>query len=145
MTSSVLWIVPTIAGTLLSTSLMIIFVAYINYLTDTYAEYAASVIASNTIARSAGSAAAPLFTNQMFSALGIGGGGSLIAGVATLLSVIPFLFYWYGERLRKRSKYALADKVASEKVDEEADPTNHQIEEDMEKDGRDTGGLGVGC
>lgn len=128
--NSVHWIVPTIAGTFLSASLMIIFVAYINYLTDVYADYAASVIAANTIARSAGSSAAPLFTNQMFGALGIGGGGSLIAGVGMLLAVIPFLFYWYGDRIRQKSKYALA--VTETKVDEEADPTNYQIEEDTE-------------
>lgn len=68
--------------------------------------YAASAIAVNTVARSACGAAAPLFTNYMFEALGIGGGGSLIGGVATVLAVIPFAFYKYGERIRIRSKFA---------------------------------------
>lgn len=68
--------------------------------------YAASAIAANTIARSACGAAAPLFTNQMFDALGIGGGGSLIGGIATVLAIIPFTFYKYGKGIRMRSKFA---------------------------------------
>ncbi|KAF5700216.1 major facilitator superfamily transporter [Fusarium globosum] len=63
---------------------------------------------SNLVARCISSAGAPVFTNQMFEALGVGGGGSLIAGVAALLAVIPFLFYRYGHAIRSRSKYALA-------------------------------------
>lgn len=34
--NSVPWIVPTLAGVFLSTSIMLIFVSYLNYLTDTY-------------------------------------------------------------------------------------------------------------
>jgi MFS transporter, DHA1 family, multidrug resistance protein len=42
----------------------------------------------------------------MFDALGVGGGGSLIGGVATLLAPIPFVFYKYGATIRNRSKFA---------------------------------------
>jgi len=104
--NSVHWIVPTIAGTFLATAIMLIFVAYLNYLTDTYLMYTASAMAANTICRSACGAAAPLFTQYMFNALGVGGGGSLIGGVACLLAPIPFVFYKYGERIRQRSKFA---------------------------------------
>ncbi|KAF7719554.1 MFS-type transporter [Penicillium ucsense] len=117
--NSIHWIVPTLAGVFLSSSLLLIFVAYLNYLVDVYKMYAASAIAANTIARSACGAAAPLFTDQMFAALGVGGGGSLIAGVATLLAVIPFLFYRYGKQIRIRSKYA---------------PTPDEEKEEREKD-----------
>ena len=68
--------------------------------------YAASALAANTVARSAAGAAAPLFTNYMFNALGIGGGGSLIGGVACLLAPIPFLFAKYGRKIRERSRFA---------------------------------------
>jgi DHA1 family multidrug resistance protein-like MFS transporter len=46
-----------------------------------------------------------LLQRMMFGALGVGGGGSLIAGVACLLAPIPFVFYRYGESIR-RSKFA---------------------------------------
>ncbi|KIX96208.1 uncharacterized protein Z520_07986 [Fonsecaea multimorphosa CBS 102226] len=121
--NSIHWIVPTLAGTFLSTSILLIFVAYLNYLTDTYLMYTASAMAANTICRSACGAAAPLFTNQMFSALGVGGGGSLIAGVACLLAPIPFIFYKYGERIRRQSRFAPTDLPPprdEESQDEEA-------------------------
>ncbi|KAK7219572.1 hypothetical protein V2G26_007575 [Clonostachys chloroleuca] len=118
---SIHWIVPTIAGSVLAGSLLLIFVAYLNYLVDTYLMYAASAVAANTIMRSACGAAAPLFTKQMFDALGVGGGGSLIGGVATLLAIIPFTFYKYGKAIRARSRFA-PTKVKKEMVhlDEEA-------------------------
>ena len=68
--------------------------------------FAASALAANTVARSAAGAAAPLFTQYMFDALGVGGGGSLIGGVAALLAPIPFIFYRYGGPIRERSKFA---------------------------------------
>jgi len=116
--NSIHWFVPTLAGTLLSTSIMLIFVSYLNYLTDTYLTYTASAMAANTICRSAAGAAAPLFTQRMFDALGVGGGGSLIGGVAVLLSPIPFIFYKYGEPIRKRSRFAPTPSAPS-KNDEE--------------------------
>ncbi|EWZ48864.1 hypothetical protein BFJ63_vAg3547 [Fusarium oxysporum f. sp. narcissi] len=106
--NSVHWIVPTAGGMVLATCLMLIHVSCFSYITDAYADYAASVIAANIVARCISSAGAPLFTRQMFDALGVGDGGSLIAGVAAPLAVIPFLFYRYGHTIRSRSKYALA-------------------------------------
>lgn len=114
------WIVPTIAGLFLATSILLIFVAFLNYLTDSYLMYAASAIAANTVVRSACGAAAPLFTDYMFEAMGVGGGGSLIGGVATLLAPIPFIFYKYGEAIRKRSKFAPTPDKEPEGETEEA-------------------------
>ncbi|KIV97274.1 hypothetical protein PV10_01042 [Exophiala mesophila] len=119
--NSIHWFVPTLAGTILSTSILLIFVAYLNYLTDTYLMYTASAMAANTICRSAGGAAAPLFTRSMFEALGVGGGGSLIGGFAILLAPIPFVFYRYGEQIRRRSRFA---------------PTEDAPADDEEKQGR---------
>lgn len=90
--------------------------------------YAASAIAANTIARSACGAAAPLFTNQMFTALGVGGGGSLIGGVAAVMAVIPFLFYKYGKQIRIRSKFAPTPPEPRPKPDEETGPYEDPIQ-----------------
>lgn len=131
---SIHWIVPTIAGVFLASSIVLIFVAFLNYLTDSYLMYAASAIAANTIARSACGAAAPLFTNQMFTALGIGGGASLVGGVAIILAVVPFAFYKYGPAIRKRSKFA----PTPEKKDEEAHPEDEKKGESSEEQTRDS-------
>lgn len=133
--NSVHWIVPTIAGTLLATSLLLIFVAYLSYLVDAYLMYAASAIAANTIARSACGAAAPLFTNQMFDALGVGPGGSLIGGCATVLAIIPFMFYKYGKTIRTRSKFApTKEKEANREKDEERDVSDTAVQQPAESD-----------
>ncbi|KAF2767953.1 MFS general substrate transporter [Teratosphaeria nubilosa] len=117
--NSVHWIVPTLAGVFLSASIMMIFVAYLNYLTDSYLMYAASALAANTVARSACGAAAPLFTTYMFDSLDVGGGGSLIGGVACLLAPIPFIFYRYGEPIRKKSKFAPTGPPVKHRDEEE--------------------------
>ncbi|RDW58902.1 hypothetical protein BP6252_13378 [Coleophoma cylindrospora] len=130
--NSVHWIVPTIAGAFLATSIVLIFVSYLNYLTDTYLTYVASALAANTVARSAAGAAAPLFTQYMFDALGVGGGGSLIAGVACLLAPIPFIFYKYGEPIRKRSKFAPTENNMAEP---QQDVPRDHLEIDIESDG----------
>ncbi|KAK5943615.1 hypothetical protein PMZ80_004623 [Knufia obscura] len=125
--NSVHWIVPTIAGVFLASSIVLIFVSFLNYLTDTYLMYAASAIAANTVARSAAGAAAPLFTNQMFTALGVGGGASLVGGVAALLAVVPFVFYKYGEGIRKRSRFA----PTPSKEDEESQDSEKEKEKEQ--------------
>ncbi|KAH8744839.1 hypothetical protein F5883DRAFT_654900 [Diaporthe sp. PMI_573] len=126
--NSIHWAVPTLAGCFLATSLMLIFVAYLTYLVDVYVQYDASAIAANTIVRSACGASAPLFTNYMFHALGVDGGGSLIGGVATVLAIIPFLFYRYGKRIRIRSKFAPTNEREKLKEnDEERGPTGDAV------------------
>jgi hypothetical protein len=65
----------------------------------------------------------------MFTALGVGGGGSLIGGVATMLAIIPFAFFWYGARIRRKSKYALIEPDQMDKMDEEADPTDYGVQD----------------
>ena len=131
--NSVHWVVPALAGVFLSTSIVLIFVAYLNYLTDTYLMYAASAVAANTVCRSAAGAAAPLFTQYMFDALGVGWGGTVIGGVATLLAPIPFIFYKYGERIRKRSKFAPTPLKLPDRLPDPEDPIESPVVDPMEK------------
>ncbi|KAJ5105669.1 MFS general substrate transporter [Penicillium alfredii] len=77
--NSVHWAVPTVAGTFLARSILLIFVIFINYIIDSYLMYAASAVA-----------ASPLFTQYIFDSLGVGGAGSLIGGIGLLLMPIPF-------------------------------------------------------
>lgn len=124
--SSIHWIVPTLAGVSLSFSLLLVFVSFLNYIVDSYLLYAASAIAANTIARSACGAAAPLFTMQMFNALGVGVGGSVIGGVAALLAIIPFLFSKYGKQIRERSKFAPTKPQATTQQSGPAGRVDHE-------------------
>ncbi|SMY20043.1 unnamed protein product [Zymoseptoria tritici ST99CH_1A5] len=109
--NSIHWAVPTLGGTFLATSTVLLFVACLNYLSDTYLIYAASAVAANTVCRSLFGAISPLFTKAMFDALGVGGAGSLIGGIACLLAPLPFIFFKYGARIRERSKFAPTEEL----------------------------------
>lgn len=76
------------------------------YLVDTFT-YAASALAAASVFRSMLGFAFPLFGEQMYAAMGYGGGNSLLAGLAIVLG-IPFPVYlWYrGEEIRSRSSLA---------------------------------------
>lgn len=77
---------------------------------------AASALAANTFLRSLAGAGFPLFAQQMFKGMGIQWAATLIGCVAAVLVPIPVLFYFYGARLRAKSKFAPAmDKAAAEK------------------------------
>src|SRR5690606_7674448 len=97
---------------------------------DTYTIYAASAIAANTIARYAFAASVPLFTDQMFAAMDIGGGGSLIAGCAALLAPVPFIFWKYGKKIRARSRYTQRVEPAQEfEWNTSKDPTDYSLQD----------------
>lgn len=73
-----------------------------NYLLDTYPEYAASVTAAMAVLRSLLGAILPLGGLDMYNALGLGWGNSLLAFISLGLIPIPLIFFIYGERIRKR-------------------------------------------
>ena len=73
---------------------------------DSYTLYSASAISAMNFWRNIAAASFPLFTDQIYDKLGIQGAGSLVAGLATLLAIIPFVAFRYGNRLRRKSRYA---------------------------------------
>ena len=70
--------------------------------------YAASALSAQTFLRNMCGSVAPLYVTQLYDSLGYHGAGSLLAALATLLSVTPFILYRYGRRLRERSPFAVA-------------------------------------
>ncbi|GAB7350639.1 hypothetical protein MBLNU459_g1202t1 [Dothideomycetes sp. NU459] len=107
--ASINWAAPTMSGLLTGAGIMTIFLQALNYLIDAYLVVAASTIAANTFLRSFFGAGFPLFATAMFKNLGVEWAGSLLGFLAIAFWPIPFLFYIYGERLRKLSKYAPTD------------------------------------
>lgn len=67
---------------------------------------AASAIAANTFLRSICGATFPLFAVYMFNGMGIEWASTLLGCVAAGLVPIPIVFYLYGGRIRKRSRFA---------------------------------------
>jgi hypothetical protein len=100
------WIAPVIGLVLLGTGFFTIFQAALNYLVDTFTLYAASAVAANTFLRSVFAGAFPLVVTPMYHNIGVGPASSITGGFAALLIPVPFVFYIYGKRIRKRSKWS---------------------------------------
>lgn len=98
------WIVPMLGVVIFAAGLMGIMMPVQNYLLDAYPTQAASVTAALTVMRSLLGALLPLGGLQMYNALGLGWGNSLLAFIALGLVPIPVMFFLFGERIRGRSK-----------------------------------------
>jgi DHA1 family multidrug resistance protein-like MFS transporter len=84
----------------------ILFQCVFVYLPMVYPAYAGSLFAGNDTMRSTLAAAAILFSRPMFLGLGVGGGVSLLAGLTTLCIGGIFILFFYGEKLRAKSRFA---------------------------------------
>ncbi|KAK9466138.1 major facilitator superfamily domain-containing protein [Lipomyces arxii] len=100
------WLAPTFAGLFIGAGLITIFLSAINYIVESYLMFAASALAANTFLRSAFGGSFPLFASIMFHNLGTQWAGTLLGCIAFILIPVPVLFYVFGKRLRKASKYA---------------------------------------
>ena len=102
--------VPMLAGIPFGFGFQLIFIALLNYLTDAYEIFAASANAAASSCRSIFAVVLPLATAPMFQRLGISGACSLLGGLSALMCIIPFVFFFQGERLRAGSKFCMALK-----------------------------------
>ncbi|KAF7188717.1 Caffeine resistance protein 5, partial [Pseudocercospora fuligena] len=103
---SIHWSVSLIGAGISLCGLFIIVQCMLCYLPFTYPYYSGSLFAANGFARSTFAAGAILFANPLFKRLGIGGGVSLLAGLAVLCIGGMFGIYHFGATLRKRSRFA---------------------------------------
>jgi len=134
------WWGPAIGGLPVGFGFIFLYNSANNYLVDSYQHQAASALAAKTCIRSFWGAATGmwislfdqfsitlsslltvspllvLFTAQMYDRLGYQWATSLLAFIALACCAIPFVFYYWGARIRQRSKYAFAEP---EKGDEE--------------------------
>ncbi|KAJ6156121.1 hypothetical protein N7497_005006 [Penicillium chrysogenum] len=99
------WVVPFLSGIPFGMGYLLIFMAMLNYLTDAYETLSASAQSAASCTRSILGAVLPLAAKPMFSRLGVPWACSLIAFLSLGVSVIPFAFIRYGDRIRDNSKF----------------------------------------
>ncbi|GAA6004698.1 hypothetical protein JCM11491_002199 [Sporobolomyces phaffii] len=104
------WIVVDIGLFLVSFAMILVFQSTQMYLIDTFTMYSASAIAAAVCLRSLFGFALPLAAPYMWDSLGYGWGCTLLAGASIVISwpAIPILWF-YGERIRLRSRFARKD------------------------------------
>ncbi|KAI8938782.1 hypothetical protein NX059_004645 [Plenodomus lindquistii] len=103
------WAGPAFGGFGVGFGFIFLYNSANNYLVDSYQHQAASALAAKTFLRSFWGAAVVLFTNQMYDRLGYQWASSLIAFIGLACCAIPFVFYFYGARIRARSHYAYSE------------------------------------
>ncbi|KAF2000257.1 multidrug transporter [Amniculicola lignicola CBS 123094] len=104
---SIHWIVSVIGITLYATSVYIILQCIFTYVPMSYPQYAASLFAGNDFFRSLFAFGAVLFGRPMYVYLGVGKGISLLGGLSVMGIIGIWALYYYGAKLRARSKFAI--------------------------------------
>lgn len=103
--SNIHWMVPILSGTPFGVGFMLIFMALLNYVTDAYEIFAASAMAATSACRSIFGAVLPIAARPMYDKLGIAWASSLLGFLSLGMSIIPFAFLKYGDRIRANSAF----------------------------------------
>jgi hypothetical protein len=101
--STIPWIAPLLAGVPFGAGNTGVFILASAYMMHSYGIYAASALAGNSVLRSLLGGLLPLAGPSMYANLGPHWAGTLLACIEFALIPIPFVFYKYGDRIRKRS------------------------------------------
>ncbi|PKY02942.1 MFS general substrate transporter [Aspergillus campestris IBT 28561] len=104
--SHVHWIVPIIGSVFFGAGTILVYSGIFTFLVDAYPLYAASALAANSFARSSFAGVFPLFGIQMYNNLGYHWATSLLAFLTLVMVPFPYLFFRYGSRIRKHSRFA---------------------------------------
>jgi len=99
------WIWPFLAGIPFGAGNCLVFIYTTNYLAGLYGLYAASALAGNTVLRNLVGGVLPLVGPAMYSKLGARNGGAVLAVLEAFLVAVPTVFYFFGDRIRKRSHF----------------------------------------
>ncbi|KAJ5908613.1 hypothetical protein N7495_001295 [Penicillium taxi] len=103
------WLGPAMGGWPVGFGFIFLYNSANNYLVDTYQHQAASALAAKTFIRSMWGASTVLFTNQMYNRLGYQWASSLLAFIALACCAIPYVFYFWGAKIRSFSRFAFSD------------------------------------
>lgn len=103
---SVHWVVSCIGIGITTIGIFLIIQCIFLYLPLSYPQYAASLFAGNDFLRSALAAGSIHFSTPMFHNLGVDRGVTLLAGLTVGCSAGVFVLYFYGDRLRAKSRFA---------------------------------------
>ncbi|KAK4464301.1 major facilitator superfamily domain-containing protein [Cladorrhinum samala] len=101
------FIVPSLGLMLATMGILSIYLAVFNYFADVYTKYASSALAAQSFCRNVLGGAFPLVTGPLFRNLGQARAGALLGSIALLLTVVPWVLVFFGERIRGRSSFAI--------------------------------------
>ena len=98
---------PLGASILFGYGILCVFISSYQYIIDSYEIYAASALASVTLIRYVAAGGMVEVAIPFYSNLGVHWTLTILGCLSALLVPVPYLFYKYGVKIRKRSKYAV--------------------------------------
>ncbi|GCF00264.1 hypothetical protein ZYGM_003330 [Zygosaccharomyces mellis] len=126
------WIGPNIGLACISLGIFFIFESCYSYTSDCYGPDASSAIAGQGFMRNTLGAVSPLFGNYMFLNMHSQYAGLLCSLVAFALTLLPFILYKFGPKIRSKSKRA----IVYHGEDDDEDEADEQPGTSSEDDGR---------
>lgn len=105
---SIHWMVSIVGIAFFALGAFIVLQCIFMYLPLTYPPYAASLFAANDLCRSAMAAGCIIWAHPLYVNLGIGRGISLLGGLMVGGVIGIWLIWWFGAKLRARSRFALS-------------------------------------
>lgn len=98
---------PLIASVFFGYGILCVFITSYQYVIDSYEIYAASALVSVTLLRYVACGGAVIYGVPMYENLGVHYTLTILACLSAALVPVPYLFYFYGEKVRSWSKYAV--------------------------------------
>ncbi|KAI1825129.1 MFS general substrate transporter [Xylaria intraflava] len=99
------WILPIIGSVIFGFGALLAFNGIFTFLVDTYPLYAASALGANSFLRCTFATFFPLFGTQLYHKLGYQWASTLLAFLTVAVMPFPYIFFYYGKRLRQRSRF----------------------------------------
>lgn len=121
------WIAPMIASGMIGIANAAIYMATIDYMIAAYGPYAASATGGNALARDGLSGIAAFYSTPFYSYFDdpytLAYPSTILACIAFAFTIPIYVFYIYGEPIRKRSKFAqtLAEVIRHENIHEDTE------------------------
>ena len=100
------WVAQVFSGIPIGCGVLMIFLQAFTYIIDVYLMTANSALAGNTMIRSLAGAGFPMFAQAMYGNLGVPWATSLLGFLAIAMAPVPVLFYIYGDKIRRMSKFS---------------------------------------
>ncbi|CAI6339323.1 unnamed protein product [Periconia digitata] len=116
------WIVPTSALVLVGFAVNETAHTLSGYLADSYLLYSASAFSGLAVVRAIASGLMPLIAHELYTRLNANIAGSVLAALAAVFCVTPWIFFKFSKRLRQRSPFARFSLETHYRTNIEEDP-----------------------
>ncbi|GAA6029059.1 hypothetical protein JCM8097_001573 [Rhodosporidiobolus ruineniae] len=100
------WAGALVSGIPFGVSLVGIYVSANTYIAVAFSKYSASAMAAKTLFRSMAGASIPMWLGPMYASIGNLYAGITFACISLVMAPIPFVFFFYGAKIRARSTMA---------------------------------------